>query len=418
MAKTTNSQPIHAQIASFRDLIRWKDPLGLVEYDVQEHTSLFTGLDEKLYTLLFSPNDFQAKYTRRLFDSHAPLFIMNDLGIVCFLVSHYNDLGEITYYCALGPAFLDQQTKDHLTYCLSHTSSYTVADKLYMQKMAPYLPVVSMDTYVNYVIMLHGCMNREQISPGDIHYIYSPLLQTQEPFHDPVTDSSYPTAYAVKARQMQIAIAAGDVDFFRRNPVSLFAELPRNNAGHISPLRLTKDFCIMISANCCNASVHGGLPVTTAYDILENYLFLIETKDNINDLYDLLATIEMDFAKKVKKIRLSDSSPLIDACEYYIDTHLTLNINLRSMASDLGYSPNHLGKIFTETLGISFRSYVEKKRLHLAKDYLLHSEINCSQIADLCGFSSASYFSKVFKEKIHMTPQEFRRSSGTKPSSL
>ena len=40
-------------------------------------------------------------------------------------------------------------------------------------------------------------------------------------------------------------------------------------------------------------------------------------------------------------------------------------------------------------------------------------ELNISEISDKLGFSTPKYFSKCFKEKYNMTPQEYRRTKKT-----
>ena len=51
--------------------------------------------------------------------------------------------------------------------------------------------------------------------------------------------------------------------------------------------------------------------------------------------------------------------------------------------------------------------YIRHVRLESARDMLKNTDLNISQIVYSIGFSSRSYFSKIFKEKYGVTPNQF-----------
>ena len=62
-------------------------------------------------------------------------------------------------------------------------------------------------------------------------------------------------------------------------------------------------------------------------------------------------------------------------------------------------------KVFGETPGI----YIRNRRLEVAAELLKKSRKSISEIAKACGFSTVSYFSKIFKEKYGITPGTYRK---------
>ena len=62
---------------------------------------------------------------------------------------------------------------------------------------------------------------------------------------------------------------------------------------------------------------------------------------------------------------------------------------------------------FKEKMNISLKQYVTNKRVVLAKEYLL-SDMPLAEISDSCGFSSAVYFSSVFRQSVGITPSQYR----------
>lgn len=64
---------------------------------------------------------------------------------------------------------------------------------------------------------------------------------------------------------------------------------------------------------------------------------------------------------------------------------------------------------FVKYLGINYIEYVNTLRLEKAKEMLGNSKMNVSEVAERTGFESLSYFSKQFKKKYGVSPQDFRK---------
>ena len=58
---------------------------------------------------------------------------------------------------------------------------------------------------------------------------------------------------------------------------------------------------------------------------------------------------------------------------------------------------------------MTFRDYVAQARVEQARILLLNRHQRIGQIAAAAGFQSASYFNRIFKARVGMTPTDFRR---------
>ena len=65
---------------------------------------------------------------------------------------------------------------------------------------------------------------------------------------------------------------------------------------------------------------------------------------------------------------------------------------------------------FKREYGVSPINYMIARRIEESKYLLAETDLSMSQIAQLLGFSSLSYFSQVFRRTQNMTPMEFRQS--------
>ena len=91
--------------------------------------------------------------------------------------------------------------------------------------------------------------------------------------------------------------------------------------------------------------------------------------------------------------------------DHYADTALTN----KDIAAAFNYHPDHLSNLIRQEVGRSLHQYIIYYRLQIAKNYLLTTQLGISEIAWRCGFCSAAYFIKVFRENIGMTPKAYRK---------
>lgn len=92
----------------------------------------------------------------------------------------------------------------------------------------------------------------------------------------------------------------------------------------------------------------------------------------------------------------------------YIDQHYTEDLNIQDIGETLHLHPNYIHRLFKELKQMTPVHYITSKRLALAQECLLSTDAAISEIAETCGFSSASYFSSIFKKYCSMTPNDFR----------
>ena len=73
------------------------------------------------------------------------------------------------------------------------------------------------------------------------------------------------------------------------------------------------------------------------------------------------------------------------------------------------FSKSHGYALFKKHLGAPFGICLRNVRLTKAKDAMKNTPYSITEIAYLCGFTSLSTFSKVFKEKYGDNPTTFRK---------
>ncbi|PIB30449.1 transcriptional regulator [Maribacter sp. 4U21] len=80
---------------------------------------------------------------------------------------------------------------------------------------------------------------------------------------------------------------------------------------------------------------------------------------------------------------------------------------LDKLSLESGLSQAKLQEGFKLLYARTVTEYIRHARLEAARDYLSNSDMNVSQVVYTIGFSSRSYFSKIFKNKYGISPSEF-----------
>ena len=98
------------------------------------------------------------------------------------------------------------------------------------------------------------------------------------------------------------------------------------------------------------------------------------------------------------------------AVRRYIDLHFKEALTLEQLAEEGHMNKFYLSHAFKREYGVSPINYMISKRIEESKYLLAETDLSMTQIAQLLGFSSLSYFSQVFRRTQSVTPMEYRQS--------
>lgn len=99
------------------------------------------------------------------------------------------------------------------------------------------------------------------------------------------------------------------------------------------------------------------------------------------------------------------------AVRRYIDMHFKEPLTLDQLSEEAHMNKYYLSHSFKREYGISPINYLISRRINESKYLLTETDLSMSQIAQLLGFSSLSYFSQAFRKTQGVSPMEFRQKS-------
>ena len=114
----------------------------------------------------------------------------------------------------------------------------------------------------------------------------------------------------------------------------------------------------------------------------------------------------------LKVIETADKNALparmVEALDSYIRENAGDEISNTEIGAIFGYHPFYVSKVLKDRKGMTLRQYIIAYRLKSAKRMLELTDKSAAEIAEECGFTDASYFTKTFKNAFGITPKEYR----------
>lgn len=94
----------------------------------------------------------------------------------------------------------------------------------------------------------------------------------------------------------------------------------------------------------------------------------------------------------------------------FIEKNLSRKLTIAEAAENTGYTPNGLSALLRRYTGCTWREQVSQRRCMTALRMLARPDgADIWEIAEQCGFTSENYFGDFLRERIGISPREYRR---------
>ncbi|MEM5010476.1 response regulator [Niallia taxi] len=154
-----------------------------------------------------------------------------------------------------------------------------------------------------------------------------------------------------------------------------------------------------------------------------NYLLKPVSKKKLIEAVEAAVTIETKQTRaemmekvvdeKLLKLNLKETTtkePVLEAI-HYIDQHLKEELSLKGVAEHVHLNSSYLSVLFKEQMKVTFSEYITRRRIQYAKELLISTKHPVADIAEECGYKTAKYFIKIFRELEGVTPSMYRRTN-------
>ena len=173
-------------------------------------------------------------------------------------------------------------------------------------------------------------------------------------------------------------------------------------------VRNAKNYCIIMNTLLRKAAETGGVHPIYIDRVSSDFAAKIERAAVVKEIYELMREMFSSYCRLVHKHSTQKYSAVVKSAVLMIDSDISAEISLRTLAEKLGITSGYLATVFKRETGKTVSEYIRDRRISHAVHLLRTTSLQIQTVAMHCGIMDVQYFSKLFKKQIGKTPKEYR----------
>ena len=133
----------------------------------------------------------------------------------------------------------------------------------------------------------------------------------------------------------------------------------------------------------------------------------IYKQSNVEQIISWLNYFTAQLAELFRNRRKDYKNHIVTNVKKYIHEHIREHLSLNEVAAVFGISPSYLSQLFGKYNEMGFSEYINTCKVAEGKRLLDEENLKVYEVAEMLGFESSFYFSKVFKKVEGMAPTEY-----------
>jgi len=212
--------------------------------------------------------------------------------------------------------------------------------------------------------------------------------------------------YPIEAeKQLMSKVRIGDRTGAREILNMILASIMLKDPGDLAVLKARM---LELLSVLCRSAVEGGVDANFLLERNFEYMNKAMQIDNQQDLCGWIGNALNDFIELVYSAQDSKRVSQIKPAIEYIQAHFCEPITLEGIAKAAHLSVSRLSHIFKQQAGVTIIDYLTNARIEFAKELLISTNKNCTEICFETGYNNQSYFTRTFKELVKVAPRQFR----------
>ena len=279
------------------------------------------------------------------------------------------------------------------------------------------LPIIpeSDNLHVMINVFLERIWQTDSFAVAQLNKAYSPfLLQSDAAAWADSSDGAEANVKMMERRyalenELIRAVSQGQ----QNNKVFLMSMLDEQTfeSRAATPLRNTKNYCIIMNTLLRKAAENGGVHPIYIDKVSSEFALRIELLPTPKACVEIMSEMVSAYCRLVYKHSVKGYSPTVKETVLIIETDISAELSLSTLAKRQGISAGHLSAVFKKETGKTVMEYIIEKRIEHARYLLSTTTLQIQTVALHCGIVDVQHFSKLFKKKTGKTPTEYRKAA-------
>lgn len=221
-----------------------------------------------------------------------------------------------------------------------------------------------------------------------------------------VSDISY-DIYLKNERRFLQYIRLGDKSRSEKTLQNLIIQIYTKVGGDKN---LIKSRVLELASLTSRAAVEGGADAEQVIHTLNAFEDKLQRIDRVEEYLYRIKEIVDSFLEGIFILADKKHLSLVKNARSYILVNYAKPLTISDAADHLFISPSHLSRLFRQELDCTFNDYLTRVRVEKAVEFMKKPELSVKQVAQAVGFQNQSYFAKIFRKYIGVTPLTYKNS--------
>lgn len=151
-----------------------------------------------------------------------------------------------------------------------------------------------------------------------------------------------------------------------------------------------------------------GKAVSEMHGYEYSYAKVLELYDTLDEIKKYTIDFYAGVLKMIGELRKRKDKKLVEVVKDYIFKHYNEDITLNKIAEIVYMNPSYICDLFKNQTGEHFVVFLTRVRIDKAKTLLKDVKIKTYEVGQMVGYEDPTYFSKVFKKVVGVSPSEYK----------
>jgi two-component system response regulator YesN len=206
--------------------------------------------------------------------------------------------------------------------------------------------------------------------------------------------------------KLRTSLAAGDEQEIFTTIRQIFKRLETDQCGQRLYRMVSNQLALDIVKRYCQ--VNRGGTIEPLLPILDKLSSMETSADIVQCLQDAAIIV----CNATNLARVKEPTSMIERIKRIISERYSEELTIADLAAEIYLSPNYLCLLFKQEVGQTINDYLTEVRMSVAKKLLEDPANKIYHVCSQVGFTDTSYFTKLFKRHVGVTPSHYRTRIG------
>lgn len=212
-----------------------------------------------------------------------------------------------------------------------------------------------------------------------------------------------------KEKELLARVRTGNVQEIKGLLNELIGYVLFSEGGKLETMRIR---AIELTTLLSRVAMDGGANADSVYELNGKFLTLMYQEQDLDDLCMLLQDVAESFMSAMFYEK-DKGNPYIRKALRFIADNYYEHLELSTVADCVQLSPSYFSTLFRQVVGVNFREHLCRVRVEESKRLLLSTDYSLADIAVSVGFPDQSYYCKMFKRIVGLSPGKYRTQPST-----